>query len=343
MKKVKNYGPTAYTLVCMLILSFGCAERYGARAKSEIKAGKVTKTGTEIQKQTSTVQLALKFNPHESTTYKVTAETGRQAIWEGLSERKPAEFKGGHSGNKMEMTFEQHIQSIDNNGNAVAKITINGLIYQTEVTDNIVLDFDSSRKDDMKGPLGKLIGKSYTIEITPTGQVSKIIDVNDIMAAISNGAPADKTAIRLLSVSAIKARHTIPGLPAGQEEFGPGQSWDDAKSFYFDQMGTKSYNKTYTLEDIKDAGKSRVAVIRMNAIPSAEQAREEPTTLPFPFDSTETYTGQTKLNLSEGKVEQCSEKLLTEWIIVDPASAENERPDAIKMSALNSYDIERID
>jgi len=80
-----------------------------------------------------------------------------------------------------------------------------------------------------------------------------------------------------------------------------------------------------------------------NAIPSAGQVREEQTTLPFPFDSTETYTGQTKLNLSEGKVEQCSEKLLTEWIIVDPASSEDEKPDAIKMSALNSFSIERID
>ncbi len=343
MKKIKNYGPTACMVVCILLSTFGCAERRGATDKSEIEVGKTTTTGDVTKKQSTAVQLALKFNPHDSTTYKVTVETGRQATWEGMPEKRPSEFKGGHSGNKMEMTFDQHIQSIDDNGDAVAKITINKLIYQMKVTDNLVLDFDSSRQDDMKGPLGKLIGKSYTIEITPSGQVSKIIDVNDIMAAVSDGAPADKTTIRLLSVNAIKARHTIPGLPAEQENLSAGQSWDDAKSFYFDQMGTKSYSKTYTLEEIKDAGKRRVAVIRMNAIPSAGQVREEQTTLPFPFDSTETYTGQTKLNLSEGKVEQCSEKLLTEWIIVDPASSEDEKPDAIKMSALNSFSIERID
>lgn len=342
MKNIKNYAPAVCLVVCILILPFGCAEQQKAKDDSGIEVGKVTKTETESQQQTSAVQLALKFTPNDSTTYKVTAEAGRQAIWEGLPEKKPAEFKGGHSGNKMEMIFEQHIESINDSGNAIAKITIKKLIYQTEVTDRLVLDFDSTRKDDLKGPLGELIGKSYTIEITPTGQVSKIIDVNDIMDTISNGEPADKTAIKLLSVSAIKARHTIPGLPTGREEFEPGQSWDDAKSFYFDQMGTKSYSKTYTLEDIKDSGKHRVAVIRMNAIPSAEQVKEEPVTLPFPFDNTETYTGRTKLNLAEGKVEQSSEKLLTEWIIIDPASAENEKPDAIKMSALQSFNIERI-
>jgi hypothetical protein len=339
MKKAKNYGPVAIIVACILLSTLGCAEHRGASAKSEIEVGKTKKQSTDFE-------LALKFSPHDSTTYKATIETGRQATWEGLPEKKPSSFKGGHSGSKIEVTFDQHIQSIKDNGNAVAKITIKELKYQTQVTDNIVLDFDSTRKDDMKGPLGKLIGKSYTIEITPSGQVSKIIDVNDIVAAVSDGSSAGKTAFQLLSVNAIKVRHTIPGLPDERERLIVGQSWDNAKSFHFDQMGTKSYSKTYTLEEIKNVNNSPIAVIRMNAIPSVEDAKElyeKQTTLPFPFDSTETYSGQTKLNLAEGKVEQCSENLLIEWIIIDPSSKTNEMPDAIKMSALQNYSIERID
>ncbi len=342
MKKVKNYGLKAGTIVCILLLMPGCAERRGATATSEIEVGKTTKTGAKTKKQSPAVKLALKFNPHDSTTYKVTVETRRQAAWEGLTSKKPVEFKGGRSGNKIEMAFDQHIESIDDNGNAVAKITIKGLKYQTEVTNNIVLDFDSSKKNDMKGPLGKLIGKSYTIEITPAGQVSRIIDVNDIMAAVSDGASAGKTVIQLLSVNAIRVRHTIPGLPAEQDKLSVGQSWDAVKSFSFDQMGSKSYSKNYTLEEIQDVDNRPTAIIRMNAIPSAKQDKEEPTTLPFPFDTTGTYTGHMKLNLKEGKVEECSEKMLTEWVIIDPASKTDEMPDAIKMSALQSYSIERI-
>ncbi len=339
MKKAKNYCPAASIVVCILLVISGCAERREATDKSRIETGK-------IKKQSPAVELALKFKPHDSTTYKVTVETRRQATWEGTSERKPAGFKGGQSGNIIEMTFDQHIQSIDDDGNAVAKITVKELKYQKKVTDNIVLDFDSTRKNEMKGPLSKLIGKSYTIEITPSGQVSKITDVNDIMAAVSEGAPAGKTAFQLLSVNAIKARHTISALPAEQEKINVGQSWDASKSFYFDQMGTKSYSKTYTLEEIKNVNNCPIAEIRMNAIPSAENAREsykEQSTLPFPFDNTEKYTGQMKLNLEEGKVEQYNEKLLIEWIIIDPASTNDEMPDALKMSALQSYRIEKID
>jgi hypothetical protein len=346
MKKAKNYSFAAIIVISILLLTLSCAERRQAKTKSEIELGKTTKTGTKTKKQPNAVELALKFSTHNSTIYKSTVEATRQATWEGLPEKKPSSFKGGRSGSKIEMIFDQYIQSVNDNGNAVAKITIKELKCRTQVTDNIILDFDSSKKDDMKGPLGMLIGESYSIEITPSGQVSKIIDVNDIVAAVSDGSPAGKTAFQLLSVNAIKARHTIPGLPDEQKKISVGQSWDDTKSFYFDQMGAKSYGKTYTLEEIKKVNNNPIAVIQMNAIPSvedAEQLYKEQSTLPFPFDTTETYSGQTKLNLAEGKVEQCSEKLLIEWIIIDPDSASDEMPDAIKMSALQSNSIERKD
>ena len=111
-------------------------------------------------------------------------------------------------------------------------------------------------------------------------------------------------------------------------------------------MGIKSYGKTYTLEEIQVTDNCRAAIVQMNAIPSAKQAKElyeKQTTLPFPFDTTGTYTGRLKLNLTAGKVEQYNENLLIEWIIIDPAANINERPDSIKISATQIYSIERID
>jgi hypothetical protein len=331
MKNIKICLSVAIVTISILLIIPGCNEPNGT-AKS-IPAEKK-----------DAVKLALKFTPGDSTTYKVTTETTRKAAWEGLDTRKPTSFKGGQSGNKIELTFSQNILSTDKKGNAIAKITIEKLKYLTKVTDNIVLDFDSTKDKDQNNPLHKLIGQSYKIEITPSGQVANIVDTNDALTAISDS--PNRTAIQLLSAGAITARHTIPALPAGDKtQFNVGDSWEVVKNISFDQMGVKSFGKTYTLEDIQGSNNRRIAVIRMNAIPSAKHAKElyQSQALPFPHDSTDTYSGLLKLDFLGGKVEEYNEKLTTEWIIIDPASKNKEMPDSIKMSALQSYSIERID
>jgi hypothetical protein len=290
------------------------------------------------------VKLALKFTPGDSTTYKITKETTRKAAWEGLGDRKPTGFKGGKSGNKIEMTCSQNILSTNDNGNAVAEITIEKLKYLTVVTDNIIIDFDSTKDKDPNNPFFKIIDHNYTIELTPTGRVASVVDVDDALTAISDN--PNRTVVQLLSAEAITERHTIPALPAGDKtKFNVGDSWELVKNISFDQMGVKSFGKTYTLENIQDMDNSRIAVVRMNAIPSVENAKElyQEQTLPFPYDSTETYSGRLKLDLDSGKVEEYDEKLITEWVIIDPTSKNRERPDAIKMSATQFYSLEKID
>jgi len=344
MKNIKICRSTTIVVICMLLLISGCAKPNGT-ARPEIVPKQANKTRNIPAEIKGIVKLALKFTPGDSTTYKVIKETTRQAAWEGVDARKPTGFKGGQSGNRIEMTLNQHILSTDEKGNAIARTTIEGLKYRTKVADNIVLDFDSSREKDRENPLSKLIGHSYTIEITPSGQVAHIVDVNDALAAIIDS--PNRTAIQLLSAGAITERHTIPALPAGDKtQFNVGDNWELVKSISFDQMGMKSYGKTYTLEDIQDKDNRRIAVVRMNAIPSAEQAKElyqAQTTLPFPFDSTDTYSGQLMLDSLSGKVEEYNEKLFAEWIIIDPTAKNNERPDSIKMSATQSHSIERMD
>jgi len=293
--------------------------------------------------------LALKFSPQDTATYKVTTEADKSVEWEGSLTKKPAAFKGGHTGARLEMTFSEQIQSIDDKGNAVAKITIEGLKYLAKVKDNTVLDFDSSREKDQSSPLAKLIGRSYTIQISPAGQVLKVIDANEARAAVIGDVSAQKTASTLLSEATIQQRHGIPALPpAEKSQLSSGDSWSSIDAFSFDMMGGKSYEKVYTLKEVKETEGQQYAIVEMNAVPTTEMAQElhqEQPTNPFEkmFDTTETYTGQLQFNLTAGKVEKCLENLLIEWVIVDPTPKDKENPAALKMTAMRLYHIEQVD
>ncbi len=322
MRQVKICGFAASAVICVLLLTAGCAQ---------------------------TATLTLKFTPDDVTAYKVTTERERGVIWEGPLTNKPKSFVGGHTGSKIEMTFTQRIQSVDDEGNAVAKITIKRLKYLAKVKDNIILDFDSSQEKDRNNPLSKLIGQSYTIEITASGQVSNVIDVSGARTAVG-GASSNQRAARLLLAEVIKEQHSIPVLSAVEkDQLRPGESWSDIKTFSFGWMGSKSYEKIYTLKEIKDTDGRRIAIAEMKAVPSSEMAKQlhkEQVTSLFAkmFDNTETYTGQLKFDLTAGKVEKCFEELKSEWLAVDPSAGQrDEIPDTLRLTATRLYHIERID
>ncbi len=319
MSQVKIYGIAASAVICVMLLTAGCAQ---------------------------TARLALKFTPKDSTTYNVTIERERGIIWGGPSSSKPKGFTGGHTGNRIEMTFTRRIQSVDNESNAVAKITIKGLRYLAKAKDSIVLDFDSSREKDQNSPLAKLIGQSYTIEITPSGEVSKVIDVSNARAEVEGNARA----ARLLLPEVIKDQHSIPALPEAEKNMlRPGETWSNIKTFSFGVMGSKSYERIYELKKINDTNKGRLAIIEMSVIPSSEKAQElhkEQGTSFFSklFDSTEIYTGRLMLDLTTGKVEKYFEDFRSEWIAVDPMGPkENKELDTLRMSEIRLYHFERID
>ena len=349
MKQVRIFGFAASLVLCVLLLTAGCNKIAEEPAQTKVEPQKTAPAKVESEEQKSTVKLALKFTPDDSATYKVITDTDNSVIWESADPNKPKGFTGGHTGRKIEIAFTQQIQSTDDKGNAAAKITIKQLKYLAKVKDDTTMDFDSSRQEDRQNPLSKLIGQSYTIEITSSGQVSKLIDANDARAAVKGDSPDNKTAASLLSLEAITERHTIPALPASDKnQMLTGENWSSIKSFSFSMMGSKEYEKIYTLKEIKDVDHRRIAIARMEAVPSAEKAKELHKEQSAAFfanmsDNTETYTGELKLDLTNGKVEEYRENLTTEWVIVDPNPKENEQPAALKMTAVRSYSIEKID
>ena len=113
-------------------------------------------------------------------------------------------------------------------------------------------------------------------------------------------------------------------------------------------MGAKSYEKIYTLEEVRDTQNHRIAIARMNAVPSAEEAKElhreqGTSSISQMFDNTERFTGELKLDLTEGKVIESREEMLIEWFIVDLNPADDERPAALSMTAARLAGIEKID
>ena len=303
-----------------------------------------------VEEEKPAVELALKFTAQDSTTYKCTQEARRSIKWEGPSTDDNV-FRGGQTSNKVEMTFTQQIQSVDDKGNAVAKITIKNFKYLSVIRDNPVVDFDSAREKDQNNPLAKLIGQSYTIEITPAGQVSKVIDVSQAQEAVKGTSPVTKTALTMLSSDIIKERHTIAAIPAmDRTKLRTGDNWSSIKSFSFGLMGSRSYERVYTLKEIKDTGSRRIAVVQMKAVPTTEMAEKlhkEQTIGDFSkmFENTDTYTGRLNLDLSSGKVENCLETVQSEWIAIEPAIGQEEEkePAVLTMTATRIYSLEKID
>ncbi len=341
MRQVKISSWLASVVVCSLLLAAGCAPVAEEAAKPKV----------EPKKQIpEAVTLALKFTPQDSTTYRVITEAQRSIKWEGALSDEPL-FQGGRNHNIIEMTFTQQIKSVDDKGNAVAKITIEAIKYYSETKDDLILDFDNSRAKDPNHPLAKLIGQSYTIAIAPTGEVTEVIDAEEARTAVRRGSSVPKKAIAMLRSSAIKERHGLMRLPlADKNQLHKGDSWSSLKTFSFGLMGSKSYEKIHTLKKIKDQDNRRIAIVEMNAIPTAEtagQLYQQQVASGFleGFDSTDTYTSRLKFDLTTGKVEKYLEKLQSEWIIALPSAeqGDDKEPAVLTMCAIRLYNLERID
>jgi hypothetical protein len=363
MMTKKIFGWLAIAVVCSLLLTEGCGPAAGPAAKPAVvpaaepaavpavepAAEKAVETKPAAEKQVPPVRLALKFTPGDSTIYKVTTQAEDSVKFEGPLANSP-DFRNARNLGKIEMTFNRQIQNTGGEGNAVAKITVEGLKYLAIRNNKPVLDFDSSREKDSNSPLAKLIGQSYTVEITPEGEVTKVIDIKRAQAAVSGDQPVNKLALRLLSANTIKNLLGTLVLPsADNNRLQTNDSWSDVKAFNFRMLGSTSYEKIYTIKEIKDSDSRRIAVIEMNAIPTTEtqeQMQEEQTMNAFSkmFDNTETFTGWLKLDVTAGKVENYLEELHSEWLMVDPeAKQTGKEPDAVRMGVVRSYRLEKID
>ena len=342
----RNFACFAGLVVCLLLLAASCAP---PDKEPDITRAEPAEPVTQPPVP-GAVTLALKFAAQDSANYRLITERNRRVDFEGALSGDAA-FKGGETGDKVEMTFGQQIQSVDDKGNAVAKITITALKYLAKEKDVLRLDFDSLRAEDRNSPFARLIGHSYTIEITPSGEVIRVIDAEQARAAVGSGTPASERALVLLESDAIKERHTVAALPpADKSSLRTKDDWSKIKTFDFGLLGAKAYERIYLLKEVKKVRGRNIAVVEMNAIPTtdvAEQMQGEqlPNAFAKMFDSRDIYTGRLRLDLTAGKVDSYFEKMLSEWVVVDPLAKGpvDQEPATLRMMATQLYSLERID
>jgi len=292
------------------------------------------------------VSLLLKYVPGRTTRYKVTTEGERSVAWEGDTTNKPPAFRDGRTGQRIEITFEQTVEQVGSAGNAGLEVTIEALRFLGRVRDKVVLDFDSSRDADRQHPLARLIGQSYRIEMTPRGEMLALHDID----AARQATLGDATALRLLSDKAIEQRHQIPALKALKEaQVEPGREWNSIRAISFGILGSKAYDRIYTLQAVDPNDDGHLAVVEMEAIPpvtGAGQALPEQAANPFAAtsDSTDNYTGRLRFDLDAGQVQDYVEQFRAEWRTVDPTSLQSGQahPAVLRMGMQETYQLERL-
>ncbi len=292
----------------------------------------------------SSPQARLQFAAGEKATYKMMTETRIDYRFEQPSLKKLDEKR---SGTRISMTYLQEIENVEENGAAIAKITIHGITYHSEIKNKVNFDFDSARESDMKKPFAKLIGQSYKIRMSSDGSVT-VVDATAIRNAVKIGHDS-QVAKGLLSDDRLIAQHTILALP--DDEIGPvskGMSWKRIEASHKGlRWAPKSFAKTYTVTKIAQKDNQQIVQINMDATESLEPAEGQKVRGMGPFakifDPEEKYTGQ--IVLKGGKIDNYSEKFVGTYVAAEMpsgASADME-PDALTMGFTRSVSIEKLD
>ena len=303
---------------------------------------------SRVPAEPAAVDLTLRFSPGPAGTYTAVVEQGKGVFWQGAESAKPKGFEDGRTDNRTEMTFGQEVLSVDPAGDAVVRITITALKYFSRVHNKVSVDFDSARQADQDNLLAGLIGQSYQIKLSREGEVAGIVEATQARSAIPAGSPAYQIAERMLSDDGIRERHIIAALAAlPEDQVRPGQSWSSEKSFSFSWMGSKSFERIYTLRDVSGGGGERLATIEMKAIPALGQPQQQglPAMGPFAgaFDNTSNYDGRCVFELANGRVRECTEQMRSEWVMMDPEAVQKGSvPGAVKMTASWSRRLELV-
>jgi len=303
-----------------------------------------------IEIEEKPIELALKYQPGEAATYKVVTEKGKSIEFSG-EPSEDVKFEDARNYHRVELVFEQKIEDIDTAGNARAMITIKELVCKRIHKNDILMDYDSKNPAKKGSAFSNLIGQRYTIWLSPAGEVTKVANISKARAAVAGRSMANRMAISILEEDQIKWRHSVKGLGAcDKEQVRTGQKWSETEDVSFDLMGSKSYEKIYTLQDVQESDGRNVAVIEMETIPSSESAgelhkKEEENAFKDMFDSSDSFDGRIEVDLGSGRVEKCSENLRAKWVVINPAGKvqEDKEPSSLTMTSVRSYSLERIE
>jgi hypothetical protein len=280
------------------------------------------------------------------TTYKVIAGSSKDYQFVQPSINKTKER---HTGGEVTMVFTQEIESVDGQGNAIANITIKQFKQSSTDSQGKEIVFDSESEGDKNSPLAKLVGASYKIKFSPKGSV-EVVDAAAARAIVKGGAD-EKQAARLLSDEEIARRHQVMAFFDAKGAAKKGDKWSSVAASPAGMLRSKSFEKIYTLSDIKNNNGQILATVEMNAVPSSkrvEGANEKDGGMGMfanMFDEKDEYTGKMIVNLTTGQIKSYNETLKAQWLAAESSEEQksDKGPDQLTMGFTYKYSIERVD
>jgi len=286
-------------------------------------------------------KISLNLQKGDVTTYKAGYETTQSVVLD-MAQQTPNKDK--HTSKKVEVTFTQEIQGINEDSTALARITIMDVLILTKDTDVVSFSFDSSKEADSKRPLNALIGKSYTINISPDGKVTPA-DAAAIRGVKVTGSERN-VARNLFSDSEIIKRHEIHLPEQGASRVKEGQGWSKVVWSHEKIMMKKAFEKSYVVDSIT----GNVANVTMTAYETDKVAEGSPPKgsgfgfMAGMFDSQEKYTGQMKIDIKTGKVIKWNEICVANYIVTDKTSKNDKgEPASLTMGLTHSISLEKLD
>lgn len=289
--------------------------------------------------------LSLKFSPDQSSTYKATSEVVKDFRFEQPNMGKLREEQ---TKTLIAMTFTQTIDSVDEAGNAAATITIKELAVEMINKNETKFSYDSTAEKDAKSPIEKLLGQSYTIQISPAGEV-KVLDTTAAKASVKGG--YEKNIVTsILDDANIITRHSIIAIPQkNNTELDLNDSWEQVVPSPPGLLAPKNYRKTYTLTDISTQDGATIATVEMVGLEDGKAAIGKSTggmgIFANMFDNEDDYTGAMTIDLDTGILLNMEETLVSTYLAQEmPEKGDPEKgPDTLTMQFTNRILLEKLD
>lgn len=352
MTYLRDHRYRWHVLVGMILAIglFGCSPlpRQGAGLEPPV----VPAEPNEASAQSEKITLSLEFEPGTKTRYRVTTEAvtameGPETAVQDNASTAPFPKVSESS----EVVFTQEILGpvSEETNTVVALVTIEEVRYVRTSPVQPGLAFDSQEPADQNSPFAKLIGQTYTIEISPLGYVPGVFNLLSARLAVRGSTPAHAAALELVSPPAIFRRHgffSLPGpdvgsLAVGGQWRGVQQITLKAPGADMDRLGTHRFDKIYRLESVEQRPVGAVAVVVFAGSPRPRRSPDgHLAEVPFLSCS---YVGGGEFNLDAGRVEDYLEHLEVRMPLPGTGSPPAEGPEGRIVIATRFCRVQRLD
>ena len=352
MTYLRDHRNRWHVLVAMFLAIglFGCSPlpRQGAGPEPPV----VPAEPNEASAQSEKITLSLEFEPGTKTRYRVTTEAvtameGPETAVQDNASTAPFPKVSESS----EVVFTQEILGpVPEEANTVvALVTIDQVRYVRTSPVQPGLAFDSQEPADQNSPFAKLIGQTYTIEISPLGYVPGVFNLLSARLAVRGPTPAHAAALELVSPPAIFRRHgsfSLPGpdvgsLAVGGQWRGVQQVTLKAPGRDMDRLGTHRFDKIYRLQSVEQRPVGAVAVVVFAGSPRPRRSPDG-RLAEVPFLSC-SYVGGGEFNLDAGRVEDYLEHLEVRMPLPGTGSPPAEGPEGRIVIATRFCRVQRLD